>query len=328
MADFGRHFPIAWMDMLRARPQPAWWEDVVNCTFTDVSGQQQPLFLAIRNGYLNAYVEGQSVLKMKFDDLRSPTSLRARIHHKYLDANATGQVYKVFDGSLVNGERYIPKQSFRRWVQRARCYAQPKSAGDVRSEKQGVAVIAGRNGQVIDVEMALPGPVADRIDIVALERDGDSIYIVFYEVKLFSNPALRASNGKPKVLAQLDRYAKWLASDGREAQVTQAYRQACKLLVELRAMQGAEPAHGVVEAASLNESNLRIDKVPRLIVFGYDGLQTSDSWTKHEECLRRSGISGVRLILKPRPEDVKLPEARLFESRDQETDEILLSREH
>src|SRR4051794_38885571 len=84
-------------------------------------------------------------------------------------------------------------------------------------EKRGVAAIAAKNPQVIDLEMGLPANAptaldsvkhADRIDIVSLERlaTNGSIRLVFYEVKHFSNQTLRARDFNPRVLGQLRRY--------------------------------------------------------------------------------------------------------------------------
>ena len=291
--------------MARLKERPAWWRDVLNYRFRDVSGAQQPLFLAVRDGYLNAYVEGQSVLKIKFD---KAARLSADIHHKYLDDAAKGRRYKAFNGSTVDGAPYVGRETLNRWVERARCYSGHKNAGATGSEKQGVAVIAGRNAQVIDVEMGLKG-TGDRIDMVALERNGDAITIVFYEAKLFGNPAMRARDFQPKVLGQIGRYTKWLVGEGREEQVKQAYRRTCKLLVELRSMQDAVPLHDLVRLASEEGSNLHVDPEPRLIAFGYEENKINAYWAQHDKVLRRAGIDGVRLIMQPRCEDVKLPES-------------------
>ena len=300
MGDFGKSFPR--MDVLR-KERPAWWQDILDYKFEDVSRAQQPLFLAVRNGYLNAYVEGQSVLKVQFKG----TKLNAEIHHKYVADGAEGQLYKIFDGKDVGGICYDGKVMLSQWVERARQYARPKGTGVIVSEKQGVAVIASRNPHVIDVEMGLPGRVADRIDVVALERAGSAINIVFYEAKLFQNGALRARTFPPKVLQQLSRYEDWLKESGQDEKVTRAYRETCKLLIELRTMQGTPAVHDLIVEASKDGSNLRIDPKPRLIVFGYDEPR-SDHWRPHEDVLRgRAGLGDRGLIMQPRPENVRTP---------------------
>ena len=234
-----------------------WWRDVLDYRFQGVDGESHRLALAVRAGYLNAYVEGQSVLKIKFDDAVKPAHLRAKIHNKYL--GGAGQIYKTFDGKTVNSLSYPSETKLSRWVAEAQKIAMAKSCGDSPSEKRGVAVIASRNAQVIDLEMALPGKVAPRIDLVALEGDASATKIVFYEAKLFSNPALRARNHKPKVLEQLHTYEEWLTNEGRKAEVITAYRNACGLLIRLREMQGV-PVDGLIKEASKPDSPLRACK--------------------------------------------------------------------
>lgn len=254
---------------------------------------------------MNAYIEGQSILRVQF----AGPNLRAEVHHKYIKDNAEGQKYEVFDGTAVDGITYTGKVMLSQWVERARKYARPKAGSPAISEKQGVAIIANRNPHVIDVEMALPGRVADRIDIVALERSGSAINIVFYEAKLFNNGALRARNFQPKVVEQLNRYEKWLMEDNQEEKITRAYRETCRLLIELRMMQGAATVHDLVVDASKVGSNLKVDPKPRLIVFGYNEDHADPYWKPHEEALSvRAGLGERRLIVEAKPENVRLSE--------------------
>ena len=183
----------------------------------------------------------------------------------------------------------------------------------VISEKQGIAVIVGQSTNVIDLEMAIPDPnpitgrqSADRMDVVALERSGPAINIVFYEAKLFSNPALRARSYSPKVLEQLDGYENWLTDEGRKAEVVKAYRNACGLLIRLRKMQGV-PVDKLIKDASMADSALTVDPKPRLIIFG---TQTTKGWLPHEDALRQAGVTGSRLIIEDHPKDVELPKVR------------------
>ena len=53
---FCRRFPEAGLQALEANP--GWWTDLLAYRFRDFYGQEQPLVLAVRDGYLNAYVEG------------------------------------------------------------------------------------------------------------------------------------------------------------------------------------------------------------------------------------------------------------------------------
>ncbi len=318
VSKFDRMLPESGLEYLETRP--AWWQDILEHRFKDIGEREQPLFLAIRNGYLNAYVEGQSVLKVGFEPRTSSNTLIGKIHHKYVVDGADGQVYLEFDGSKVGDIPYLGRSSLDEWAGRAKRYA--------TLEKQGVAAIAGRNAHVIDVEMALPAnkavgadkrPSAPRMDIVALETDGDCIKIVFYEAKLFGNPELRADNLKPRVLCQLQRYEDWFNGDHREEEVLNAYRRACKTLIRLNATRSEatrRPVHPLIVEAAKEKSDLRVDRKPRLIIFGYKPEQRDAYWERHEGALRSAGIDGRRLIMKPHAEDVELLDATTSEDQD------------
>jgi len=303
-----------------------WWRELLDYRFKGVDGGIYPLALAIRDGYLSAYVEGQSVMKIKFADAAEPPCLRAEMHYKYL-----GGEYRVFDGMEVERTIYIPGKSIDCWIEKARSFAEPKLGNGVFSEKQGIAVIVGRNPNVIDLEMALPASakgrrVADRIDIVALERAGSAINIVFYEAKLFSNPSLRAKNFQPKVLEQLNKYENWITSDNRMTEVIDAYRETCRLLIALREMQGI-PVDELIVKASMDGSNLQVDPRPRLIVFGYDGSKSDPHWLSHQAVLRRADLDQTRFIMESHPEDVRLSRGTFPEGYIDEAEDILASVE-
>lgn len=319
VSKFERKLPDSGLALLEAGP--AWWRDLLDFRFTDIGGKEQPLFLAVRDGYLNAYVEGQSVLKIHLTAQFDPTQLKAEIHHKYIDSNVTGQAYHIFDGERVTDrsgreiEQYQGRKSIKRWVEAAQSYAKPKRPGRI-GEKQGIAAILGHNAHVIDVEMALPQAQssADRIDIVALEKDDETLKIVFYEAKAFSNRSLRAANLFPKVLAQLERYENWIVSADRVGQIIPAYRETCRLLIKFNEMRYANtdrpvpPVHPFVAQAAEKGSILEVDPEPRLIVFGYRPDERGGSWRRHEEVFYREK---VRLIMEPRPQDVRLPQVNL-----------------
>ncbi len=300
---FDRRLPENGLKLLEAAP--VWWTDLLAARFKDACGKEQPLFLAVRDGYLNAYREGQSILKIVFDLMAKITRLTAEIHNKYVYDD--DQSYLKFDGNEVKAKQYqsVPYErgkSADEWVKRARHYAV--------AEKKGVAVIVARNNHVIDVEMALTGQTSThRIDIVALEQDGKGFKIVFYEAKRFDNPDLRAKNLRPNVLDQLERYERWLSHEGRPKEVVDAYREACRLLIKLNDMRDPatkQPTHDFIVQVAAG-ANLEADTKPRLIIFGYEPAQLTASWPIHDNALWDAGIRGARLIMEPRPEDVQLP---------------------
>ncbi len=285
---------------------PNWWKDVLKERFelgwNDVTEKiNQPLLLAVRDGYVNAYIDGQSVLKIEFRQ----NKLNAEIHWKYVfcDTKQKGD-YLKFNGTSVTGfvpngvDAFTESATLREWVRRAKLY----SGG----EKQGVAVIAARHSQIIDVEMALPGQTATRMDIVALEPDGDDAKIVFWEAKLFENPDIRANPPRlPKVRDQLDRYEEWINAPGREEEVINAYRRACSIYARLHAMRttgSVPPIHPLIQNAAAEGSRLTVERAPGLIVFGGTHEQMA-AWRKDYE----ERLPGIRLIMASSPHEIVLP---------------------
>lgn len=308
VASFQRRLSGEALEYLRGMPR--WWGDVLAHHFEDRRGVAQPLLIALRDGYLNVYAEGQSVLRVGFDARRaSHAGLRCRIHRKYVRGPEAGKGYYFFDGAQVtDGERgsvieiYDGPDTLGKWVASARHYAS--------GEKVGVAVIANNHPEVIDVEMGLPAnaPLANeeregsRMDIVALEEH-EGLRLAFYEAKLFSNQELRARNLRPRVLGQLGRYRDYVSAPDRRAEVIAAYENACSALVEIAAMRGTEP-NPLVRAVA-DGVQLTLDPEPRLVVFGYDAKEVASGspWQPHADALRANGVA---LLLGAKPEDIVL----------------------
>lgn len=277
------------------KKRPAWWQNVLKARYND-----RPLLIAVRDGYLNAYADGQSVLKIRFRADGAGVRPRCELHRKYVCGPNVENGYEVVDMRDLENPGTL-----KGWITEALNYAD--------AEKRGVAAIAARHPNIIDVEMGLPAnePVepgakktAPRMDIVALEKGGEGLKIVFYEAKLFDNGSLR-SRSKPKILEQLKRYENWIGSKGRRDQVIEAYRRACRLLIEVDKMRGAKSHPCVVQAAE-DGSKLQVDAKPRIIVFGCtkDQIGSNSSWKegKHQEKLDR-----YELLMCERAEDVRLP---------------------
>jgi len=313
VSEFRRGLPAGGLAFLKA--MPLWWQDVLAYRF-EAAGGMQPLLIAVRDGYLNVYAEGQSVLKVGFDVRRSgDVRLRGRIHRKYVQGKEAGDGYLGFDGEHATSSDgatvacYDGPETLRSWVEAARGWS-----GD---EKKGVAVIARNHPEVIDVEMALPANaavsptdtrVANRMDIVALERNSaGAVLLAFYEAKLFSNGELRARNFKPRVLQQLDRYRTYVSAPDRRAQVLTAYQEACALNVEFARMQGATTSPLVAEVAA--GALLEMDAEPRLIIFGNrpEQVATGASWHQHAKALEE-----IHVILEAAARDVRLKAAPTY----------------
>jgi len=310
---FDRFIPAAGMQLLQARPD--WWKEILAFRFRDASGMEQPLFLAARNGYMNAYIEGQSILKIAFDETVQPARLSGEVHHKFVHDEAEGQTYLKFDGHQFFDKAGTAVMDSGGTALASRVGRARKYTG---AEKRGVAVIVGRNPHVVDVEIGLPAnattppgvrPAAPRMDMVALEEDGDGARIVFYEAKLFRNSELKADNLLPRVLTQLQRYVDWMNSPRRAEEVVCAYRRACAIHVQVQAMRepgSANPIHPLIQRAALDGSLLTVDRNPRLVIFDYPPEARDASWRRHEEALYHAGI---RLIMAPQPEGIVLPES-------------------
>lgn len=293
---------------------PGWWRDVLDARYRSKdSAEERRLIIAVRDGSLNAYADGHSILKIGFRISGDGVQPRCKIHRKYVSGPQAGDGHLIFDGKQVGGKPYEGPGTLQSWITTALDHGDAMSKG---AEKRGVAVIAAWNPDIIDVEMALPAnePVepgtkktARRMDLVALERAGDGVRIAFYEVKQFSNPELRA-NGEPKVLTQLKTYEDYVSAPVRRTQVIEAYRNACVILRDIAAMRGTAIGSLVHEVANNPWLQVSLDPKPRLIVFGHSSKQAQDKhWLPHEKVLRDSGYT---LLMKERAEDVQLSSCR------------------
>lgn len=109
-------------------------------------------------------------------------------------------------------------------------------AGD---EKTGVPRIALNNANVLDVEIAFSGS-GQRIDPAAVHETDDGPMLVLYEAKHLSNKELRAEDGAPPLVDQLDRYSS-LLEETAEALET-SYLRVCRNLRDTRGLQQRHPA--------------------------------------------------------------------------------------
>lgn len=305
---FRRGLPEGALDYLATMPD--WWRDVLAHRYTE-KGVGRPLLIAVRNGYLNVYAEGQSVLRVGFDARRDGgLRLRCRIHCKYVSKDDLGSNYLDFDGHQVTVglnrkpiHAYAGAETLHGWVEAARRYA--------GLEKKGVAIIADEHPSVIDVEMALPADeptvpngkkAANRMDIAALESDGGGVRLAFYEAKLLSNAELRARIKAPPVLRQMENYRSYVSQPARRLEILDAYKNACAVLKAINDMRGVA-TDPLIETASTRGLS-ELDPDPRLILFGQESGKAGNkaAWEKHAQILRENGI----VIEGLRPEEIEL----------------------
>jgi hypothetical protein len=207
MARFNRRFEVEHLEELVERTEHWWFLDLLRYWYPsgDRAGQTMPavaadsdterLRVAVRNGYLNFYQNGQSIAKVSSQDGR----LLGSIHPKYVyGARVSTLEYVTLERGLyaVPGEpqREYGKGLLDEWMQNAVRYAKP--------EKRFVDALIGRNSNIIDLEVGLPATgtialkAAPRMDLVTLQLTDDAIRIDFWEAKLVDN-ARRDAEEKP-----------------------------------------------------------------------------------------------------------------------------------
>ena len=266
MSIFERKLNLSRLDQLGRGTLP-WLDDLFRSWAPAGSGARpgvtHPLRFAIRKGYANFYVSGQSVAKLSVGSKATSVS----VHDKYLQAEIEkrkllGQTYSRFDTALTPSS--VPD-----WMATAATY---KGA-----EKDFVERLVAANPNVIDMEMALPALPGERsavrMDLVALEPCAIGWQLVFWEAKMASNSEARAK-GEPKVIGQRDAYRSWLdhAAQDNKKLVIDAYTAVCRDLVSIHERIAQSPVghglpplgQGIREVAA--GAQLTLDRDIRLII--------------------------------------------------------------
>lgn len=280
------------------------------------------LRLAIRNGYLNLYVKGQSV-----GEIRLVRGLpRLRLHRKYkslvefgsASESGIGQTYDVVD---ANALAKTGPDTIDDWIRTAETYA-----GD---EKRFVDDLIAVTPGTIDMEMGLPADsdavgnerTAPRMDLVVAQ----GTEIAFWEAKCAMNGELRSNalyselpdggyRGGQHVLWQLRRYQRWINRDFRAIEVREAYIEAARLLLELAEM-FSKRGHAIKVWRDFVDSSEKVSVIlpPGIVVAGYcpsrsDGRPRPESsayaaklksFGKHSARLCRHGATVVTVNAKP-----------------------------
>ncbi len=250
---------------------------------------QIPLRLAVRDGYLNFYANGQSVAKLS-GGREEP---RIEVHWKYIEGVAPGDKHPEPSSTYVRVPALMAAgvdaaSEVERWIRCATSYAD--------KEKTFVEQLVAANPNILDLEMGLPGDsrfksckpkhaaryeganppkVAPRMDIVAVVNDGPDLALVFWEAKLATNGELRAKlsgeaeGSKPHVCYQLDDYEHWLGLADRKEQVISAYRAAAGTLGDL-AKEAGKSGQAVELWDRLSNAEPRLVCRPGIVVAEYD----------------------------------------------------------
>lgn len=273
-----------------------WWKAIAD---------DQQLFVAIRDEYLNVYWKGNSLLRLRME----AGALIGEAHYKYLLRPDCANPYI----SIAGGYPKIgnPADFFFSDISEL---AALKRAADVYAgeEKGGVHKIVMSNPNIIDVEVAFGttneksgARVAQRIDFAALREINGAWELAFYEAKAFSNPELRANGEDVPVLSQIEGYKQFLRE--AKAEIADSYRTVCGNLFSLQG-KGLNGRYEFIRAGLNNlaagQCDFKISDDVRLVVFGYDGDQANGKiWEIHHSklCASPTLQRGKHLLLRGDP---------------------------
>lgn len=259
----------------------SWW-----CTLTD----HEDTLIAIRDGYLNVYRNGCNLAKVEFRN----GSLVASIHYKFLMKKNINSPYiacsegrpQITNTSDLFINSLCEIGDIKYWTD--------KLGGD---EKTGVHRIICSNPNIIDTEIAISDESDDddiknsRIDFCAIQEENGRLFLRFFEVKHYSNNALRAKGDTPpKVLSQLMEYQTKLGSQSDT--ILKAYIDAIRITAQI---EGNNILGKSVASSELEK--LEVDPQPRLVVFGYDDDHKNGRFWSHMEKLREH-LGEERLLLR------------------------------
>jgi hypothetical protein len=110
------------------RQKPTWWSDLLQAEYDSTDGHKRKLLIAIRDGYMNAYADGQSVLRIEFKKLDGDVKPHCKIHHKYVDLPKNDSDYVIFNCENIVGPLgsnpipYLGLATMNKWISAALKY--------------------------------------------------------------------------------------------------------------------------------------------------------------------------------------------------------------
>ena len=283
-AEFNRTLPDGFLGALNAAysAESGWWRNLAD---------DPHIFIAIRNGYLNAYYKGNSVMRL---NLGPGGQLRGSTHYKYLLKPSHRPEYV----SVVDGQPVIASHE-QLFLSDLSDVALLKNAAKPYAgvEKAGVHEIIKSNPNIVDVEIAFGSvsaadgkATAPRMDFAALQSNGEEVRLTFFEAKHFSNKELKASaDNTPPVVAQIERYSALLRTHADE--VHDAYLSVFSYFLGMKGNVLHNPVRAardrLMELVLSEKKRLVIDLEPRLVIFGFDDDQKKGKvWAPHIEKLK------------------------------------------
>jgi hypothetical protein len=307
---------IAGLKELAESPADYWWREVL---------ESEDLLLAVRNGYLNAYVKGQSVFKIAFGKGGSNGGKpRLAIHYKYLVkpdlekkdpyVSFDGKAFDLDPSTIVNTE-YESKLTLPQLIKTAARFAGP--------EKSGVHKIARKEPKVVDLEIAFTkagenGDLsAPRMDIaILIPGKLGGAELVFCEAKCADNPELwnleKASKGEKNipslprstaVIAQIRKYEQFIQAEENQQDLIDAYVSVCKNLLEISRQSPVRWVDDIVRQVAEGKLTLSIHRHVYLLIYDF-GQDEKDGRIKRKRLELKK--AGVRTIAKGKPGDFEL----------------------
>ena len=292
-------------------PDDNWWKEVL---------ESKDLLLAVRNGYLNADVKGQSVFNSAFEKSSSAGSQpRLAIHYKYLVkpdlekkdpyVSFDGKAFDLNPRTIVNTE-YESKLTLPQLIKTAARFA--------GSEKSGVHKIARKEPKVVDLEIAFTkagenGDLsAPRMDIAVLVREtSGKAELVFCEAKCADNPELWSREKPPKgakvpasplhstaVIAQIKKYEQFIQAEENQKSLVDAYVSVCKNVVDISGQSPARRVDDLVREVAEGKLNLSIHPHVYLLIYDF-GEDEKKGRIKNKRLELKK--AGVRTIAKGDP---------------------------
>ena len=258
----------------------SWWRRLVD---------DQGLFLAVRDNYVNVYWLGCSLLRLK----PQAGGVFGEVHYKYLlrPQLTTSEYIRIVDGRPAS----LPpvEEAFTRTlaeIDALKTAARPYAG----AEKAGVHDVVLSNWNVVDIEIAFATGSDDatessapRVDFAALQVRGRHTEIVFFEAKDFTNPELRRrGDANPDVVDQIETYSRLLSD--RHDEIVDSYRRVCGNLLRLRGIDDRHAErHEMLEGIAGGSTPLKANVEPRLVVFGFDADQRDgENWRPHRDKLK------------------------------------------
>jgi hypothetical protein len=229
------------------------------------------LFIAIRDDKLNAYRHGCSLVEISPKPHKQ--ALECVTASKYL--TKSGQVKSVdgrFDPDSLEMHTDLKDEKARASILATmRNFAGPESVG--------ITQILKVNPTIVDVEIAIPGEKT-RIDLLLAMKTDSGHELVFFEAKTLFDSRVRADQGMPEVVKQLEKYKVALAKHGES--ILDSYRT---VITNYQALKGIPDSRAGLMGVEVNK--LTLCETPHLVFVGFDRAQKRE-WkaSQHHEKLK------------------------------------------